>query len=73
MKRVIIVSKEMSNDLDQMQKLVKLAGKQGGCEACCSGDPLEFHIEEMAMSSKQEEVFRVDSKTGNLIRVEKGY
>jgi hypothetical protein len=73
MKRVIIVSKETSNNLKEMQELISKAGGLGGCEACCSGDPLEFRIEEMmSQQTEKEQVFRVEPGTGKLIRVESG-
>jgi hypothetical protein len=69
MKRVVIVSKEISNDLSQMQNIIRLAGIKGGCQACCSGDPLEFRIEELELARKaDEEVYRVDGKSGELVK-----
>jgi hypothetical protein len=73
MKRILLVSKEKSFDIEYLQNLLDLVSKENHPvgQACCSGDPLEFQIEETFVRNQEKDVkvLKLDLKTGKLVAV----
>lgn len=75
MRNVIIVSKNQSNDPKHMSKLMELACMLGNDKhpsnvGCCSGDVLDFQIEEEFVKSKQEFKKLADSGIARVIKLD---
>jgi hypothetical protein len=78
MKRIVLFSKEMSNDRNQMEKAILEAAQKDhpSGQLCTSGVSLEFRREEEAMNfvnQPETEVLRLDTKSGKLVSFEKKY
>jgi hypothetical protein len=76
MKRIILVSKEISNNNDKMEKVVLESARRGhsGGALCLSGLSLEFQLEEEAIdytNQKDVEVLKVDPTSLSLVPVKK--
>jgi hypothetical protein len=72
-RNIVVLPEKTSFDLDKINKILLELGKKKGCEACCSGDPVELVIEEKLFdelkSNKDEKIYRYDVKTDSLIGV----
>jgi hypothetical protein len=76
MKRIVLVSKEMSTNNDKMEKVVLEAARRGhsGGALCVSGFSLEFQLEEDAIDYGDQqdiEVLKVDPTSLSLIPVKR--
>jgi hypothetical protein len=72
-KNIVVLPEKTSFDLDKINKILLELGNKKGCNACCSGDPVELLLEEQLFdelkSNKDEKIYRYDVKTDSLTSV----
>jgi hypothetical protein len=76
MRRIVLVSKEMSNNTNKMEKIILEAARRGhsGGAYCTSAMSLEIQLEEKAIDYANQpdiELLKVDPSSDKLVPVKK--